>query len=1468
VNKDGIHDLILGAPTLANSGGVGAAVVIFGKASGWTDVDLASFTSGSAGFWMLGTSGDECGISVGAGGDVNGDGIDDVLVGAKLADPLGRTDAGISYVVFGHDKSVPFNDMNLGSFSSGSLGFRVFGAADFDYNGHAVAGGFDMNGDGYGDVVVSSILYDGPPGDFKYICGAVYVIFGHSAATAFTDIDLAALSNSQGFRVTGANAQDWLGFSVSSAGDFNDDGYGDVVVGARNAAPSTRGRAYIIFGHSNTLSFPDQDMSSFTSGPTGFQVVGAGTGDQLGWSVSGGADVNGDGIDDIILGANYADPSGRSDGGIVYVLYGRASTLFMDVDLSAGLSSGLGYRVLGESAGDQLGFCAGAVTDFDGDEVADMAIAASSADPSGRTDAGSAFLIYGEAASPAQQGPTPGPTASPTPSPTARPTTAMPTLSTCPPGTHYANSSAPDVCIRCAPGTYSNTYGGAAVCTRCPRGQFAKDAGAIECTKCAIGSYADRNGTVTCTACGVGTFSVAEGATSSNTCQGCPLGSYSAGLGSSSCGLCSLGQYADQTGSSACTVCPANRLTPGLGTASAGDCLNPAANFVQGALALAATCLLAGVYILRGRMNAVGFGRRRHLQEAGKTYVALIRAVNRVPLDAEPETMTKFQKRLMRAALVVGALIAFFGSTFACLAMLFAQVFFAAMIIWRNMRLLVHIPFMERVTAAVSHLDEVIGAVVPVRYLFGWIFVVVEAMGSLGINLSAMQVTCVGSQAPIVLLVNVVLFVAIVILIECGVASFLATTFFRTHREYRSVILNSRARNTIDYPASVKARRWLFSNIETAIFSSNLIVYVLQYAVSFISIGEFFQYYGRHASTPACDNISGVPGIDTALAFVSTILTYMLIPAVMYNISKLLVPRLLQKDKLPPKDLSSISHDSLVQSIRNQPVTMTWSCIPSVDCFVSWRFKWAYNVLHAPKHTKPDELMFLNKEDEPIIPPTGIGICPIVSDINPDFQKEWVEECEERLPHFGFRLIGASYYYFGTVVQNFCEFLLVLLGVWDAGSVRKFNIINTLVYNGFELDQYLQQPEYDHSSKTPAHRSFGKLCYRTLCCFFRDVEYKRVLPDDGGESSLQVAALVAAELSTRATLFLLFPFGGLITTYVSATAANPIFCSRAKKLNKLLPPLLVFDSDLLAKKRIEQMGGSRAEWKVRAMSVYIFTTESRLIQYSYKLIRYLMGVSLSVYPVLPFLVAGVLVTVVYGMVASIYPIVVLANILEVNDDEEKTDGYAAPGSMVNEVDDIEGSESNKSAGLTKQHSLSRPVTVRAASLRGGISAGTVSSEQEGMSRFKSEFYSGYDEDSDCEGSDDGSAAARQTTERAAAATAFAIAAGQLGAHGGSTLLNPRDLELVEQQGANARRRQAIELHVEEENLAATQLSGRLIIAVAPGDLDEVSVTLGVELTNPNDEQPAELATHPADDVELLHVRDPEQSSKYHHANRE
>jgi hypothetical protein len=407
-NKDGIDDIIIsgyGYDPLSRAT-AGAAVVIFGKTSGWADIDLASFTSGSAGFWIYGAAaGDQCGVAASGAGDVNGDGADDVIIGCNAADPLSRVGGGISYVLFGHSTATAFNTVDLASFSSGSTGFKILAAAAGDAGGTRVGSAGDMNGDGYGDVISSSMWYDGGG---RTDCGAVYVIFGHSTATAFTDIDLAALSSSRGFRVSGAATNNRLGWSVSSAGDFNHDGYDDIVIGSR------ANKAYILYGHSGLTTFTHVNLTTFTGGGNaGFIVSGLGN---FGLNVGGGADVNGDGVDDVVISA----PSYTANG-VAYVLYGRWHQQLPNIDVLTGLPVVTGFSIIGTPAIATGEWCVNFVEDFDGDGVGEVLVGTPKADPSGRTSAGAVYLIYGELSAPTSQ-PSRQPTSQPSRQPTGQPT--------------------------------------------------------------------------------------------------------------------------------------------------------------------------------------------------------------------------------------------------------------------------------------------------------------------------------------------------------------------------------------------------------------------------------------------------------------------------------------------------------------------------------------------------------------------------------------------------------------------------------------------------------------------------------------------------------------------------------------------------------------------------------------------------------------------------------------------------------------------------------------------------------------------------------------------------------------------------------------------------------------------------------------------------------------------------------------
>ncbi|ELR99808.1 integrin alpha, partial [Gloeocapsa sp. PCC 73106] len=160
-----------------------------------------------------------------------------------------------------------------------------------------------------------------------------------------SQFELSSLNGSNGFAINGINNGDVSGGSVSSAGDINGDGIDDLIIGAYGADPSGRsdaGQSYVVFGRAGGFS-ASLNFSSL-SGSNGFAINGINNGDRSGRSVSSAGDINGDGIDDLIIGAYGADPSGRNGAGQSYVVFGRAGGFSASLNLSS-LSGSNGFAI-------------------------------------------------------------------------------------------------------------------------------------------------------------------------------------------------------------------------------------------------------------------------------------------------------------------------------------------------------------------------------------------------------------------------------------------------------------------------------------------------------------------------------------------------------------------------------------------------------------------------------------------------------------------------------------------------------------------------------------------------------------------------------------------------------------------------------------------------------------------------------------------------------------------------------------------------------------------------------------------------------------------------------------------------------------------------------------------------------------------------------------------------------------------
>lgn len=364
VNNDGYDDILIG--TKANDAiglNAGAAYLVYGKTAEFTSESLGSSSNTIVKFTGE-AAGDYGGSTLGAAGDVNNDGYDDFLIGSYQ--PAPSVGPGAAYLIYG--QATPYAaTVSLGD----PLIVKFTGEASGDYAGSKLLSPGDVNNDGYADILITA-----PNNDNNTLTnnGAAYLIYGQH--NLLTSRNLSAADA----KFTGQEESDGSGAFISG-GDFNDDGFADIIISASGWDASNFGRTYLYYGQ----------LGALTSGSLGSAdaiFTGEGAEDGAGVFAVSLGDINNDNYDDFAIGAAGNDDAG-SNAGAVYIQYGQSEHL-----VSSSLSTAIEFT--GEAAGDQASNI-GSAGDINNDGYDDFFIGAVFNDTVA-ADAGAAYLIYGQAA--------------------------------------------------------------------------------------------------------------------------------------------------------------------------------------------------------------------------------------------------------------------------------------------------------------------------------------------------------------------------------------------------------------------------------------------------------------------------------------------------------------------------------------------------------------------------------------------------------------------------------------------------------------------------------------------------------------------------------------------------------------------------------------------------------------------------------------------------------------------------------------------------------------------------------------------------------------------------------------------------------------------------------------------------------------------------------------------------------------
>jgi hypothetical protein len=441
-------------------------------------------------------------------------------------------------------------------------------------------------------------------------------------------------------------------------------------------------------------------------------------------------------------------------------------------------------------------------------------------------------------------------------------------------------------------------------CIQCPTSSFLNRTGDETCYCNAGFSQSGFGLALNCTLCTLGKVSLPG----DHNCTDCPAGSFADAI-THHCVLCPVNFYSSSRGQTQCRSCPVGRATVLVGSTSPSQCISPVPNFTVGFFALFLVVVIFSWYIVFGKFHRVSFERRV------KTVIPNIEKYKQVLIYEEElhyrhliDVQEKRNLQNKKYKFISFALISFLlviVSVLASFVYFTYQVFFTSLILWRGMKVDFKLsPILDLLTEALRGITQYMRFPVDVIFIVAIPFLYIfEALASINLNLSSVNITCSGSLAPIELLINCVILGFLIIVVRSDYQLLFNVLLNNVNQRF---VLNN-LEQQLDRGNFWFSRYFFVGILFTGFIMINPFQVILRYCMGFVRLDSFAKNHKvAHEVSQACDQIPGARYFDSFLGYTSTIFAWWLILPALYCLAEVVVPKCKATD--PLKKINGKSH--------------------------------------------------------------------------------------------------------------------------------------------------------------------------------------------------------------------------------------------------------------------------------------------------------------------------------------------------------------------------------------------------------------------------------------------------------------------------------------------------------------------------------------------------------------------------------